>query len=258
MPESLFGKRLHSLRLLKKISLQKLADDLNAYASEHGILTDNGSKITISKSMISRWESGLTDPKMLYVRLITKYFNVSPSAFIDENWTATDETIDSSVNHNLFVEKPDISSIYDRLNPDRQQNVYNYADNQLKEQNGKVVNLPLVGKSAANPTELTYGDVEIEHDDFTDVPHGADTAIRIQGDSMEPLIHDGQIIFYHRQEEVENGEIAIVEIDGDGVTCKQIYYDYTSDEVILRSINKKYEPRHVKDDQVRIIGKVIL
>ncbi|TAR98203.1 LexA family protein, partial [Lactiplantibacillus plantarum] len=145
-----------------------------------------------------------------------------------------------------------------QLNPDRQQNVYNYADNQLKEQNSKVVNLPLVGKSAANPAELTYGDVEIEHDDFTDVPHGADTAIRIQGDSMEPLIHDGQIIFYHQQEEVENGEIAIVEIDGDGVTCKQIYYDYTSDEVILRSINKKYEPRHVKDDQVRIIGKVIL
>ncbi|WP_418287795.1 hypothetical protein [Latilactobacillus sakei] len=27
---------------------------------------------------------------------------------------------------------------------------------------------------------------------------------------------------------------------------------------MLRSINKKYEPRHVKDDQVRIIGRVIL
>ncbi|WCE44321.1 XRE family transcriptional regulator [Lactiplantibacillus plantarum] len=204
-------------------------------------------KINRSVSTVSEWESGKYTPKAGILADIANMFNVK---------------LDDMMSKDLSIIKEDIFdntiSVMKLLNPDRQQNVYNYADNQLKEQNGKVVNLPLVGKSAANPTELTYGDVEIEHDDFTDVPHGADTAIRIQGDSMEPLIHDGQIIFYHRQEEVENGEIAIVEIDGDGVTCKQIYYDYTSDEVILRSINKKYEPRHVKDDQVRIIGRVIL
>lgn len=204
-------------------------------------------KINRSVSTVSEWESGKYTPKAGILADIANMFNVK---------------LDDMMNKDLSIIKEDIFdntiSVMKLLNPDRQQNVYNYADNQLREQNGKVVNLPLVGKSAANPTELTYGDVEIEHDDFTDVPHGADTAIRIQGDSMEPLIHDGQIIFYHQQEEVENGEIAIVEIDGDGVTCKQIYYDYTSDEVILRSINKKYEPRHVKDDQVRIIGRVIL
>ncbi|ETY74776.1 hypothetical protein LFAB_05395 [Lactiplantibacillus fabifermentans T30PCM01] len=204
-------------------------------------------KINRSVSTVSEWESGKYTPKAGILADIANMFNVK---------------LDDMMSKDLSIIKEDIFdntiSVMKLLNPDRQQNVYNYADNQLKEQNGKVVNLPLVGKSAANPTELTYGDVEIEHDDFTDVPHGADTAIRIQGDSMEPLIHDGQIIFYHQQEEVENGEIAIVEIDGDGVTCKQIYYDYTSDEVILRSINKKYEPRHVKDDQVRIIGRVIL
>ncbi|MCJ8183948.1 XRE family transcriptional regulator [Lactiplantibacillus pentosus] len=204
-------------------------------------------KINRSVSTVSEWESGKYTPKAGILADIANMFNVK---------------LDDMMSKDLSIIKEDIFdntiSVMKLLDPDRQQNVYKYADNQLKEQNGKVVNLPLVGKTAANPTELTYGDVEIEHDDFTDVPHGADTAIRIQGDSMEPLIHDGQIIFYHRQEEVENGEIAIVEIDGDGVTCKQIYYDYTSDEVILRSINKKYEPRHVKDDQVRIIGRVIL
>ncbi|MCG0611503.1 LexA family transcriptional regulator [Lactiplantibacillus plantarum] len=204
-------------------------------------------KINRSVSTVSEWESGKYTPKAGILADIANMFNVK---------------LDDMMSKDLSIIKEDIFdntiSVMKLLNPDRQQNVYNYADSQLKEQNGKVVNLPLVGKSAANPTELTYGDVEIEHDDFTDVPHGADTAIRIQGDSMEPLIHDGQIIFYHQQEEVENGEIAIVEIDGDGVTCKQIYYDYTSNEVILRSINKKYEPRHVKDDQVRIIGRVIL
>ena len=219
-----------------------LSQNIKRLRKSHGYTQrDLASILKVKPTSISAWESGRNKPLMDKITIMSTLFGVSTSELVGDTFY-----------------KNDINDIYNQLNPDRQQNVYNYADNQLKEQNGKVVNLPLVGKSAANPTELTYGDVEIEHDDFTDVPHGADTAIRIQGDSMEPLIHDGQIIFYHQQEEVENGEIAIVEIDGDGVTCKQIYYDYTSDEVILRSINKKYEPRHVKDEQVRIIGRVIL
>ncbi|MCT3245500.1 helix-turn-helix domain-containing protein [Lactiplantibacillus plantarum] len=218
---------------------------MKSIRKQQGISADQlAESIGVSRSTIFRYEKG--DIEKMPIEVVA---NVASSLHVS--------LIDlMGISNDSISEK--ITEIVSKLNPDRQQNVYNYADNQLKEQNGKVVNLPLVGKSAANPAELTYGDVEIEHDDFTDVPHGADTAIRIQGDSMEPLIHDGQIIFYHQQEEVENGEIAIVEIDGDGVTCKQIYYDYTSDEVILRSINKKYEPRHVKEDQVRIIGKVIL
>ncbi|WP_260188524.1 helix-turn-helix domain-containing protein [Lactiplantibacillus plantarum] len=222
-----------------------VGDRMKSIRKQQGISADQlAESIGVSRSTIFRYEKG--DIEKMPIEVVA---NVASSLHVS--------LIDlMGISNDSISEK--ITEIVSKLNPDRQQNVYNYADNQLKEQNGKVVNLPLVGKSAANPAELTYGDVEIEHDDFTDVPHGADTAIRIQGDSMEPLIHDGQIIFYHQQEEVENGEIAIVEIDGDGVTCKQIYYDYTSDEVILRSINKKYEPRHVKEDQVRIIGKVIL
>ena len=222
-----------------------VGDRTKSIRKQQGISADQlAESIGVSRSTIFRYEKG--DIEKMPIEVVA---NVASSLHVS--------LIDlMGISNDSISEK--ITEIVSKLSPDRQQNVYNYADNQLKEQNGKVVNLPLVGKSAANPTELTYGDVEIEHDDFTDVPHGADTAIRIQGDSMEPLIHDGQIIFYHQQEEVENGEIAIVEIDGDGVTCKQIYYDYTSDEVILRSINKKYEPRHVKDDQVRIIGRVIL
>jgi len=222
-----------------------VGDRMKSIRKQQGISADQlAESIGVSRSTIFRYEKG--DIEKMPIEVVA---NVASSLHVS--------LIDlMGISNDSISEK--ITEIVSKLNTDRQQNVYNYADNQLKEQNGKAVNLPLVGKSAANPTELTYGDVEIEHDDFTDVPHGADTAIRIQGDSMEPLIHDGQIIFYHQQEEVENGEIAIVEIDGDGVTCKQIYYDYTSDEVILRSINKKYEPRHVKDDQVRIIGRVIL
>ncbi|MDO8180712.1 helix-turn-helix domain-containing protein [Lactiplantibacillus plantarum] len=224
-------------------TLVKLKDEQNLTLSELA------RRVNMAKSALSRYFNKTREFPLNNVDVFAKALHTTPEYILGFEKDEVSPLTNSDKK---------IIRINKMLTPDRQQNVYNYADNQLKEQNGKVVNLPLVGKSAANPTELTYGDVEIEHDDFTEVPHGADTAIRIQGDSMEPLIHDGQIIFYHQQEEVENGEIAIVEIDGDGVTCKQIYYDYTSDEVILRSINKKYEPRHVKDDQVRIIGRVIL
>ena len=44
---------------------------------------------------------------------------------------------------------------------------------------------------------------------------------------------------------MENGEIAVVEIDGNGVT------------LILRSLNDKYEDWVLHPDEVRIIGKVV-
>lgn len=75
---------------------------------------------------------------------------------------------------------------------------------------------------------------------------------------MEPLIKDGSIVFYKKQCDVENGEIAIVEIDNDGVTCKKVIKDYSNKQIILRSINTKYEDRILENEKIRIIGKVIL
>ncbi|WP_368565054.1 LexA family protein [Enterococcus lactis] len=60
-----------------------------------------------------------------------------------------------------------------------------------------------------------------------------------------------------KQPDVEDGEIAIVEIDGDGVTCKEVFKDYENQSIILRSINELYQDRVVSPEQIRIIGKVV-
>ena len=60
-----------------------------------------------------------------------------------------------------------------------------------------------------------------------------------------------------QQDDVENGEIAVVEIDGNGVTLKKVYFNYDDETVILRSLNDKYEDRVLHPDEVRIIGKVV-
>lgn len=159
-----------------------------------------------------------------------------------------------------------IETIYNQLEKPRQTKVYNFAEQQLEEQNrGNVVHFPKKEKlptiknsaSAANPTELVYGDIVVEEEEFERVPSSADFAVPIIGDSMEPVIKNGQFVFVKEQPDVEDGEIAIVEIDGDGVTCKEVYKDYESQTIILRSINELYEDRVVSPEQIRIIGKVV-
>ncbi|HAQ8926850.1 TPA: LexA family transcriptional regulator [Enterococcus faecium] len=159
-----------------------------------------------------------------------------------------------------------IETIYNQLIPERQAKVYDFAERQLEEQNrGNVVHFPKKEKlptiknsaSAANPTELVYGDTVVEEEEFERVPSSADFAVPIIGDSMEPVIRNGQFVFVKEQPDVEDGEIAIVEIDGDGVTCKEVFKDYENQSIILRSINELYEDRVVSPEQIRIIGKVV-
>ena len=171
-----------------------------------------------------------------------------------------------AVNDFFPAVKEGISAIYNQLEPPRQKKVYNFAEEQLEEQQKENVlefpnkeKIPTVhnSASAANPTELAYGDTVVEEEEFERVPNNADFAVPIIGDSMEPVIKNGQFVFVKEQPDVEDGEIAIVELDGDGVTCKEIYKDYENQTIILRSINDLYEDRIVSPEQIRIIGKVV-
>lgn len=149
----------------------------------------------------------------------------------------------------------DILPIYKELNPQRQIKVYDFAERQLHEQNNKIV--PLVGTTAANPQVANYADQINDISINIDVPNGADCALIVRGDSMETDYPDNSIVFYKRQEMVENGELAIIEIEGDGVTFKKVLFDYENEQVILRSLNTDYPDRVLKDEEYRIIGKVV-
>ncbi|WP_341873025.1 S24 family peptidase [Enterococcus faecalis] len=213
--------------------------------------TELAEKVGIAKSAMSRYENRTRQFPVNKISDFAKALETSPEYLLG------------------FEEEP-LSQILTKINETsaklatkRQKNVLIFAEKELDKQNleteirnRKVV--PLVGKTAANPAVLEYGDVDIEQHSFAHVPEGADCAINIQGDSMEPLIKDGSIVFYKKQCDVENGEIAIVEIDNDGVTCKKVIKDYSNKQIILRSINTKYEDRILENEKIRIIGKVIL
>ena len=83
----------------------------------------------------------------------------------------------------------------------------------------------------------------------------ADFGVRVSGDSMEPLYLNGQIIWVHQQETLEDGEIGIFFLDGEAYVKK---YHQTPDGISLISMNKKYTPIKVSSGSVfRTFGKVV-
>ncbi len=88
-----------------------------------------------------------------------------------------------------------------------------------------------------------------------DVPAGADFAVRVSGDSMEPLLHKNQIIYVHRQETLESGEYGIFFLDGEAYV-KRFQKDETG--TFLVSLNQKYSPLPVKEgSDFRIFGRLV-
>lgn len=81
-------------------------------------------------------------------------------------------------------------------------------------------------------------------------------ALKITGDSMQPVLYEDDIIIVHKQEDVENGQVAIILIDNEEATVKKVikYNNY----IELVAFNSYYPPRKLtKNDSFQIIGKVI-
>lgn len=64
--------------------------------------------------------------------------------------------------------------------------------------------------------------------------------LQIHGDSMEPRMHEGDVVIVRHQDNAESGDIVIVMINGDEATCKRLK-KYT-EGIMLLSNNSKYEP----------------
>lgn len=84
--------------------------------------------------------------------------------------------------------------------------------------------------------------------------------LRISGDSMEPTIHHGSIVIVRQQDDVENGDIAIVIVNGEDATCKKV--EKFENGIMLVPMNKAYEEKFYTNEEieklpVRIIGKVV-
>jgi len=87
------------------------------------------------------------------------------------------------------------------------------------------------------------------------VPDAVDFALRVSGDSMEPLFRDGQMIWIKKREAFGHGDIGIFIFSGD-VYCKKLIIE--EGRAFLRSVNPAYDDIEVIEDLgFKAIGVVV-
>lgn len=137
-------------------------------------------------------------------------------------------------------------------------------DPEIPPEEGKrrIRRIPVFGNVAAGVPIDAITDIEDYEEMWEDEAsrYGELFALRIKGDSMEPRICNGDIVIVRAQPDVENGETAIVCINGDQATCKKV--QKTQDGLMLISTNPKYDPmffswKQVEDLPITVLGKVI-
>lgn len=90
--------------------------------------------------------------------------------------------------------------------------------------------------AAAGLAAPVFGE-DFDYVDVTgDVPLGAEFAVRIQGDSMEPYIQDGSVVYVNR-DPLSSGDVGIFCVDGE-MLCKQYVRDRLG-MVYLFSLNRR-------------------
>ena len=233
-------ERIKQLRINRNMTMQQLADLSN-----------------LTKGYISMLEKGLNPstkkpivPSLETVQNLANAFNMTLEELLD------------GVEGNVSLTRNDsIMTIYTQLTSQRQERVYDFAVEQLNEQNGiqedKVVYL-VRGRQSAAGSMIYVDDVDAEMGVLPSsiVPNGANELVQITGDSMEPLIKKGSEVYLRYQPTVEDGEIAIVRVEDEGVTCKYLFRD--GENIILKSENSKYDDIVVDANKVSVIGKVLI
>lgn len=124
---------------------------------------------------------------------------------------------------------------------------------------GIIINV--LGRVAAGiPIEAVENIIDTEEITEELARTGSFFGLRIQGDSMEPDIHNGDIVIVRQQEDAESDEIVIALVNGNDGVCKRLKKYESS--IALVSTNANYEPmyftrKEIADKPVRIIGKVV-
>lgn len=86
--------------------------------------------------------------------------------------------------------------------------------------------------------------------------------LTVSGNSMNRLFPDGSLVLIDPDEEVRNGDVAVVFVNGDDATLKRIYHEGDSIRLHPESYDPEYRDRVIDATdpdapEVRVIGKAV-
>lgn len=224
-------------------------------------LSEFARKLDLPKSSISRYFNKSRQLPINKINLFSDVLGVSSEYLLGIQTIASDRNKTQN----------ELLNVYNKLEINRQTKVYDFATEQLREQNNNnnVVNIndyieeesdwyevKFYGSVSAG-TGLYLDDEQVETISFGAdmIPTGTDFCLKVNGDSMDPMFHDGDYVFIKRETDFRNGSIGVVIVNGDAY-LKKIYI--TEDSIKLVSLNKKYKDITVtQDDTLKYVGTVV-
>lgn len=246
--KNIIGNRISQARRKMGIRLPELSEILKRYG------------VTVGKGGLSKWESGLTVPNAYQLMALCSALDIeSDYHYFMESYQLPLNDIGMA---KLNEYKMDLlaSGRYRPIAPSVNDICY--------------IEMPVSLQPASAGTGNFLDEDSFERVEFPEssVPQDADFGVRVTGDSMEPVYHDGQIVWVKRCENLNVGDVGLFVCDGQGYI--KSYAERTPDpseqdnyldsygivrpQPVLISFNQKYPPRVISPfEPFSIIGKIL-
>lgn len=223
-----------------------------------------GELVGASTVTVQCWERGSKNPSMDAIISLAQTFNVSTDYLLGVK-------TDLSMDRVLDLTKSERSLLSDYRSLDKHgRDIVNavcrlekqrvVSDKNIHSEQLRYIPKYLTPSAAGVSIPLEGEDFEMIAIDGS-VPLSADYAVKIQGDSMLPYIHDGDTIFVHRTQNLKSGDIGIFCVDG-AMYCKHFLRDGDGN-VSLLSANPAFKDtniyiRHDSGREFVVYGSVLL
>lgn len=241
-----FGTILRASRMLKKMTQKELGDALG-----------------VTSVTVGNWERGVRLPSFELLAKLADVLGTSLDVLLgrknyieDNEWSQAAGLLEKYCaldRHGQKLVETVCGMEYERTHPHINTTI---SDSPAQKRRY----IPYYDSPSAAGFAAPLGSSDFEIICADNAPDGADYAVRIAGDSMEPYIHDGDTVFVRKTEELNIGDVGIFCVDG-AMYCKQYCVD-ADGNLCLRSANPKRADASVvvpKDSSstVRCCGKVL-
>lgn len=140
-------------------------------------------------------------------------------------------------------------------------NVSDLIDDKTVEDQITAVAIPVLGTVPAGvPIEAIQDILGYEEIPKIMADTGEFFCLRVEGNSMYPLLYSGETIVIKKQETADNGDIVVALVDNEETTVKRL--KKVSDGIILEAENPEYNSlyfneKQIQNEKVKIIGKAV-
>ncbi len=220
---------------------------------------------------IAHWEAGVAQPDAATLYTLARLYGVTVDRLINDEVTL-DETpkdngkvlsLSAAANTQAAQRVNALSRVFLTLDEHGRKLVEQIAENEQRrclaqppaESDAVLLRVYDTPASAGTGSYLDGDGCSLR--ELNDVPDGTDFGVFIQGDSMEPRLHDGDIAFVKAAEVLDSGDIGLFVLNNEAF-CKRLRVDDGHKRVYLDSLNPNYLPICVSaEDALRTVGKIL-